>query len=117
MRDMTSMNEAAAIKTGERIPAATLASFIARALAAAGLPQADAETVAGLMTEADLRGSDTHGVIRLPLYLRRTRARRGRGGKRGAGVASEPRAGGPPPRGGPPPPALPAPHSRRRHQR
>src|ERR1700728_3670100 len=74
MRDMTSMNEAAAIKTGERIPAATLASFIARALAAAGLPQADAETVAGLMTEADLRGSDTHGVIRLPLYVRRIRA-------------------------------------------
>ncbi len=68
------MNEAAAIKAGERVPAATLASFIARALAAAGLPQADAEAVAGLMTEADLRGSDTHGVIRLPLYLRRIRA-------------------------------------------
>ena len=26
------------------------------------------------MTEADLRGSDTHGVIRLPIYLRRIRA-------------------------------------------
>ena len=26
------------------------------------------------MAEADLRGSDTHGVIRLPLYLRRIRA-------------------------------------------
>jgi len=57
-----------------RIPAAQLAAFIARALAAAGLPAADAEIVAGLMAEADLRGSDTHGVIRLPLYLRRIRA-------------------------------------------
>ena len=32
------------------------------------------ETLAGLMVEADLRGSDTHGVIRLPLYVRRIRA-------------------------------------------
>jgi L-2-hydroxycarboxylate dehydrogenase (NAD+) len=57
-----------------RISAAPLAAFITRALAAAGLPATDAETVAGLMTEADLRGSDTHGVIRLPLYVRRIRA-------------------------------------------
>ena len=57
-----------------RIPAATLSAFIKRALEAAGLPSTDAETVAGLMVEADLRGSDTHGVIRLPLYLRRLKA-------------------------------------------
>jgi LDH2 family malate/lactate/ureidoglycolate dehydrogenase len=57
-----------------RIPAARLAAFVARALAAAGLPETDAETIAGLMTEADLRGSDTHGAIRLPLYVRRIRA-------------------------------------------
>ncbi len=57
-----------------RVPGARLAAFIARSLAAAGLQQADAEIVAGLMTEADLRGSDTHGVIRLPLYVRRIRA-------------------------------------------
>ena len=57
-----------------RIPAARLAAFITRALTAAGLPATDAETVAGLMVEADLRGSDTHGVIRLPLYVRRIRA-------------------------------------------
>jgi L-2-hydroxycarboxylate dehydrogenase (NAD+) len=58
----------------KRVSAAQLAGFINRALAAAGLPAADAETVAGLMVEADLRGSDTHGVIRLPLYVRRIRA-------------------------------------------
>jgi L-2-hydroxycarboxylate dehydrogenase (NAD+) len=57
--------------TDSRVPAARLAAFIARALMAAGLPAADADIVAGLMAEADLRGSDTHGVIRLPLYLRR----------------------------------------------
>ena len=57
-----------------RVPAARLAAFITRALVAAGLPAADAEIIAGLMVEADLRGSDTHGVIRLPIYLRRIRA-------------------------------------------
>jgi LDH2 family malate/lactate/ureidoglycolate dehydrogenase len=62
------------ITTDSRIPAAKLAAFIARALTAAGLPAEDAEIVASLMAEADLRGSDTHGVIRLPLYLRRIRA-------------------------------------------
>jgi LDH2 family malate/lactate/ureidoglycolate dehydrogenase len=57
-----------------RVPAAQLAEFVARAFVAAGLPEADAQAVAGLMVEADLRGSDTHGVIRLPLYVRRLRA-------------------------------------------
>jgi len=57
-----------------RVPAAELAAFVARAFVAAGLPEVDAETLAGLMVEADLRGSDTHGVIRLPLYVRRIRA-------------------------------------------
>ena len=38
------------------------------------MPAQDAEILAGLMVEADLRGSDTHGVTRLPLYIRRIRA-------------------------------------------
>jgi L-2-hydroxycarboxylate dehydrogenase (NAD+) len=57
-----------------RVSAAPLAAFIARAFEACGLPSGDAEHVAGLIVEADLRGSDTHGVIRLPLYVRRLRA-------------------------------------------
>jgi L-2-hydroxycarboxylate dehydrogenase (NAD+) len=57
-----------------RVPAERLTAFIARAFVAAGLPDADAETLSKLMVEADLRGSDTHGVIRLPLYVRRIRA-------------------------------------------
>jgi L-2-hydroxycarboxylate dehydrogenase (NAD+) len=38
------------------------------------MPAADARTVAGLMAEADLQGSDGHGVIRLPQYVKRIRA-------------------------------------------
>jgi L-2-hydroxycarboxylate dehydrogenase (NAD+) len=69
------MNETARAVTGEkRISAADLTAFVARAFIAAGLPQADAQTIADLLVEADLRGSDTHGVIRLPLYVRRLRA-------------------------------------------
>src|ERR1700744_4123039 len=39
-----------------------------------GLPGTDALTVANLMAKADLRGSDGHGVSRLPQYARRIRA-------------------------------------------
>src|SRR5438270_8123641 len=57
-----------------RVEAGVLAAFVQRALAAAGLPAPDAAQVAELMVEADLRGSDTHGVIRLPLYVRRLKS-------------------------------------------
>jgi len=39
-----------------------------------GLPEADAITVATLMAQADLQGSDGHGVSRLPQYARRIKA-------------------------------------------
>jgi len=57
-----------------RVPAAALNAFIARAFTAAGLPAADAAVLGDLITEADLRGSDTHGVFRLPGYCRRIKA-------------------------------------------
>ena len=66
--------EAGPTADAPRIPAAQVAAFIRAAFEAAGIPAGDAETLAGLMVEADLRGSDTHGVIRLPLYLRRLKA-------------------------------------------
>jgi len=66
-------NVATASDAARVVPAA-LAAFVKRAFEAAGLSSTDAEIVAGLMVEADLRGSDTHGVIRLPLYLRRLKA-------------------------------------------
>src|SRR6202166_770886 len=39
-----------------------------------GLPDADAAIVAELMAQADLQGSDGHGVSRLPQYARRIKA-------------------------------------------
>jgi len=50
-----------------------LAPFAAAALARAGLPQEDAAAVARLMVEADLQGSDGHGILRLPAYVKRIR--------------------------------------------
>ena len=47
-----------------------LIDFIARALAAAGVPPEDARVVAGLMAESDARGADAHGVFRLPQYVK-----------------------------------------------
>src|SRR5262245_60157085 len=57
-----------------RVPAAAIRAFIAKALAAVGLPSADAAQVAELMVETDLAGADAHGVFRLPHYVRRLRA-------------------------------------------
>ena len=51
-----------------------LKAFIQQALTTVGLPDADAATVAALMAEADLQGSDGHGVSRLPQYVRRIKA-------------------------------------------
>jgi len=51
-----------------------LNAFIHDALVGLGLPDSDARTVAALMAEADLQGSDGHGVTRLPEYARRIRA-------------------------------------------
>jgi L-2-hydroxycarboxylate dehydrogenase (NAD+) len=51
-----------------------LRNFIHAAFVKHGLPNADALQVAQLMAEADLQGSDGHGVIRLPMYLKRIKA-------------------------------------------
>ena len=68
------MSKTAKLVEAPRVTAAQLAAFTKRAFEAAGLPAADAEIVAGLMVEADLRGSDTHGVIRLPINIKRLKA-------------------------------------------
>jgi L-2-hydroxycarboxylate dehydrogenase (NAD+) len=56
------------------VPGASLRRFVADALRRVGLPSEDADIVAGLMAEADLQGSDGHGVIRLPQYVQRIEA-------------------------------------------
>jgi L-2-hydroxycarboxylate dehydrogenase (NAD+) len=60
--------------TERRFKSSDLEAFVARALTAVGLPGTDAERVARLMILADLRGSDGHGIFRLPQYVRRIRA-------------------------------------------
>jgi LDH2 family malate/lactate/ureidoglycolate dehydrogenase len=57
-----------------RMPKDVLEAFVARVLVRVGLPPADATRVAQLMVLADLRGSDGHGIFRLPQYVRRIRA-------------------------------------------
>src|SRR5215470_11433399 len=57
-----------------RFQSQELEAFVARALAAVGLPQADAKQIAQLMIRADLRGADGHGIFRLPHYVRRIKA-------------------------------------------
>lgn len=53
---------------------AALSRFIALAFEKVGLSAEDAKKVADLMAQADAQGSDGHGVIRLPQYIRRIRA-------------------------------------------
>lgn len=56
------------------VPFERLRAFIHDAMIRLGLPDGDAATVAALMAQADLQGSDGHGVSRLPQYARRIRA-------------------------------------------
>jgi L-2-hydroxycarboxylate dehydrogenase (NAD+) len=51
-----------------------LRAFIAGAFEQLGVPAADALIIASLMADADLQGSDGHGVIRLPQYAKRIKA-------------------------------------------
>src|ERR1700730_4857129 len=57
-------------ETFSRVPAAAIQSFMTDAFPACGLPAADAAITAGAMLDADLSGSDAHGVFRLPGYVR-----------------------------------------------
>jgi LDH2 family malate/lactate/ureidoglycolate dehydrogenase len=65
------MSETAKPATGPAlVEIPRLVEFIARALAAAGVPPEDSGQVAALMAEADARGGDAHGVFRLPQYVK-----------------------------------------------
>ena len=54
-----------------RYPAEPLAAFAAAALWRVGVPEADAAVVADTLLKADLRGHASHGIFRLPWYVRR----------------------------------------------
>ena len=61
-------------ETVPRVTADALKSYIARAFVAVGIPAEDATVLGALIAEADLRGSDTHGVFRMPPYIKRLRS-------------------------------------------
>src|SRR5438128_11333915 len=65
--------EATGGENSRRVPAAALLGFATEAFRACGLPPADAAIVAGAVIEADLAGSDAHGVFRLTQYVRSLR--------------------------------------------
>ena len=54
-----------------RVSVERLCDFITTAFEKTGLPTADARVLGELMSDADLQGSDGHGVIRLVPYIRR----------------------------------------------
>ena len=59
--------------SGPTVRAEELRAFVATLFLAHGLSEADAATVAACLVEADLRGVASHGVGRVPIYLRRLR--------------------------------------------
>jgi L-2-hydroxycarboxylate dehydrogenase (NAD+) len=60
--------------SAERVTLDACRAFIAAAFVRVGLPDTDAATVAALMAQADSQGSDGHGILRLPQYIRRIKA-------------------------------------------
>ena len=58
----------------DRLHADALRTFTEKAFEQVGVPEEDAKTIAELMIEADLQGSDGHGIFRLPQYIRRIQA-------------------------------------------
>src|SRR5262245_45902894 len=57
-------------ENARRVPAAAILAYMTDAFRACGLPDADAKTVAGAMLDADLSGSDAHGIFRLAGYVK-----------------------------------------------
>ncbi|HTP96134.1 MAG TPA: Ldh family oxidoreductase [Burkholderiales bacterium] len=51
------------------VPAAALNGFAREVFARSGMPAADAGTVADVLVWANLRGVDSHGVMRMPQYV------------------------------------------------
>lgn len=56
---------------GQRVSFAKLKNFCQQAYMKVGVPEEEAEIVADLLVRSDLRGVETHGVTRLPIYIQR----------------------------------------------
>ena len=55
----------------KRFPFEALKSFCKKAYERVGVPPEEAQIVADLLVRSDLRGVETHGVTRLPIYIQR----------------------------------------------
>jgi LDH2 family malate/lactate/ureidoglycolate dehydrogenase len=60
--------------TGRRFDPSRLSAFCVAALEKANVSRENAELVAHSLLAANLRGVDTHGITRLPIYIERLRA-------------------------------------------
>jgi LDH2 family malate/lactate/ureidoglycolate dehydrogenase len=60
--------------TTSHVPAAELTHICQRLLEAVGVPADQATLISTVIVEADLRGIGSHGVLRLPAYIRRVQA-------------------------------------------
>ncbi|HHW40097.1 MAG TPA: Ldh family oxidoreductase [Syntrophomonadaceae bacterium] len=58
----------------EIFPSGVLKEFAVRVLEAAGVDPEESEVVADNLVTANLRGIDSHGIVRLPLYVERLEA-------------------------------------------
>ena len=58
----------------DRLSPDALRTFTRKAFQQVGVPEEHAAQIAALMIEADLQGSDGHGIFRLPQYIRRIQA-------------------------------------------
>jgi len=54
-----------------RVPFEALRNFCKEAYRKVGVPEAEAEIVSDFLARSDLRGVETHGVTRLPIYIQR----------------------------------------------
>ena len=57
-----------------QIPPPALEDFVSRLFQAAGVPESEAQPVAGSLVGSNLRGHDSHGVVQVPGYVRQLRS-------------------------------------------
>jgi LDH2 family malate/lactate/ureidoglycolate dehydrogenase len=76
--------------TGRRFDTAPLSDFCVRVLERVGVSRENAEIVAHSLLAANLRGVDTHGITRLPIYVERLKAGLTEGRTQGAVTAETP---------------------------
>jgi LDH2 family malate/lactate/ureidoglycolate dehydrogenase len=76
--------------TGRRFSSSKLSSFCVTVLAKVGVSKENAELVAHSLLAANLRGVDTHGITRLPIYVERLQAGLTNGRAQGVVVTETP---------------------------